>query len=133
MENIIHTLYTSLATTIVWFLAGAVLYMNPVVANVYKRYKDHPSMKKWPTQAKYLAGTFLVAGFIPILLINIMFVYIAPISFFAFGLILFGVRIIPRFCDAWMQTSYPNTILLIELINGFILSFVIAFMLSVFY
>jgi len=131
MENVLYILYASLITTVVWFIAGGILYMNPVIAKIYKKYKSHPSMKVWSSQPKYMAGVFFVAGFVPVLLIAIAYSFISPISVIAFGLIISGVRIIPRFCDAWSQTSYPNTILIIELVNGVILSFVIVYMLSI--
>ncbi len=131
MEHGLYIFYASFITTVVWSVAGGILYMNPVVAKIYKKHKSHPSFKIWSSQTKYLAGAFIVAGFIPILLIAIAYSFISPISIIAFGLILSGVRIIPRFCDAWSQTSYPNPILAIELVNGCILSFVIAYMLSI--
>ncbi|MBU2028536.1 hypothetical protein KJ761_01435 [Patescibacteria group bacterium] len=127
MENILHILYTAVITTIVWFLVGGVLYMNPLVAKIYQQYADHPSMKKWPTHGQYFTGVFFVSGFIPILLITMAYAYIGPLNFIILGLILSGVRIIPRLCDMWMQTSYPNRLLQIELVNGVILSFVIAY------
>lgn len=43
-----------------------------------------------------------------------------------FGLLLAGLRMLPRFFDMYMQTSYPNVLLVIELVNGTILSFVAA-------
>ncbi len=124
-------LTTSLIISVAWFVAGGVLYMNPFVAKIYDKNKSHPSMKNWSTQGKFLIGTFFVAGFIPILLTTIAYQYIKPLDFVILALILIGVRIIPRACDAWMQTSYPNVILLIELINGAILSVLIAYFLTV--
>ena len=131
IENILHIIYITIITTIVWFIVGGAVYMNPLTAKIYKKYEKHPSMKKWKTKTKYLTGVFFVAGLIPILLIAIAYQYLTPINWLLFGLILFGIRIIPRFCDMWMQTAYPNKILLIEIVNGLILSFVIAFMFSI--
>jgi hypothetical protein len=111
-------------------MVGGALYMNPFTAKIYKKYQSHPSMKIWTNQKKYLTGVFLVAGFIPNLFIITTYQFLAPISVMNLSLILFGVRIIPRMCDMWMQTSYPNKILLVELINGAILSFVISFMIT---
>ena len=105
--------------------------MNPFIAKIYKKYDKHPSMKRWNSQQQYLIGMFFIAGFIPILLTAIVYEYIAPISIISFWLLLSGVRIIPRLCDMWIQTSYPNRILFIELTNGVILSFVISYMLSI--
>ena len=41
-----------------------------------------------------------------------------------FGLVLIAIKIWPRFFDMWIQTTYPNRKLVIELINGSIGSFV---------
>jgi hypothetical protein len=131
MEGTFQIIYVSVITTIVWFIIGGILYMNPIISKIYKKYNKHPSMKHFSSQRKYLIGVFLIAGFIPIFLSYIAYSFISPINVFAFGMILSGVRIIPRLCDMWMQTSYPNKILTIELINGIILSFVIAFMFSI--
>jgi len=126
--NIFQLIYTSIITTAVWFILGGILYMNPFIAKIYKKYHKHPSMKHFSNQKNYLTGVFFVAGFIPIILILFAYQFIVPINWIIFGFILFMFRIIPRFCDMWMQTSYPNTLLIIELINGLILSFIIAFM-----
>jgi len=130
--SILTIIIAALITTIVWFVAGAVVYMNPPVAKVFKKYQKHPSMKSWGTQGKYLWNTFLIAGLIPNILIAIVFIILAPISWVTFALILFAVRIVPRGCDMYMQTSYPNKLLVIEMVNGLILSFVTAYMLSLF-
>lgn len=126
-----HIIYISIVTTIVWFIAGGIVYMNPFVAKIYKELHNHPSMKHFSSQGKYLANVFLVAGLIPIIFCAIIYINIGPISFLKFGVLLSFVRIIPRLCDMWIQTSYPNKLLVIELTNGCILSFVIAYMFSV--
>lgn len=131
IDQIFYIFYTATLTTIVWFVAGGILYMNPHVAKIYKKYQKHPSMKKWSSRKQYFTGIFFVAGFIPILLIAFVYDYIPYISAVEFGFLLVGVRVIPRLCDMWMQTSYPNKILGVEFVNGTILSFIIAFMLSI--
>jgi len=52
------------------------------------------------------------------------------LHWFFFSLILIGVRIIPRFLDMWIQTNYPEKLLLVELINGTIGSLITAFVLT---
>jgi hypothetical protein len=124
--EVLQILWVVLITSIVWFIVGGIVYMNPWVAKIYAKYRKHPSMKHFKTQGRYLVGVFLVAGLLPIFLIAVAYYYIAPINWILLGFILVAVRIIPRLCDMWMQTSYPNKLLQIELINGIILSFVIA-------
>ena len=131
METFLHLVFAALVTTVAWFIAGAALYMNPFTARIYKKHSKHASMRHFPTQGKYLAGVFLIAGLVPIILSRIAYDLITPIGVIGFWLLLAGVRIIPRLCDMWMQTSYPEELLLVELANGIILSFVTAFMFSV--
>lgn len=54
------------------------------------------------------------------LILNILF----------FGLVLVAVKIFPRLFDMWMQSTYPNKLLMTEFVNGIIGSFVIAFILT---
>jgi hypothetical protein len=129
--EMLQILWVTLITSIVWFIVGGIVYMNPWVAKIYAKYRKHPSMKHFKTQGQYLVGVFLVAGFLPIFLIAIAYQFIRPIDWILLGFILVAVRIFPRLCDMWMQTSYPNKLLQIELINGVILSFVIAYMFSI--
>lgn len=129
--NVLHFSYTTILTSIVWFIIGSALYMNPFIAKIYKKFHIHPSMKHFSSQKNYFLGIFFIAGLIFILLTNIAYVFLVPISRGLFGCILFIVRIIPILCYMWIQTSYPNVILFIELINGLLLSFVITFMFSI--
>ena len=104
--------------------------MNPLVAKVYRGFQNHPSVKTWKIQWEYLLGVFFIAGFIPIFFIDVIYEYLSPVNGVLFGFLLCGVRMIPRCCDMWMQTSYPDTLLFIELVNGVMLSVVIALMIS---
>ena len=131
MENVLHALLAGCIVSIAWFIAGGILYMNPFVAKVYKKIEDHPGMKKWDNQKKYLTYMYLIGALIPCLIFSFVYESISPVSVLHFALILVGVRIIPRFVDMWMQSSYPNTLLFIEIINGTILSFMAAFLLQV--
>jgi hypothetical protein len=129
MDNIIHTLLAGFILSIAWFIAGGILYMNPPVANIYRKFEDHPGMKKWESQKKYLVTMYLLGALIPCLIFAFVYEFLSPIGMLPFALILVGVRIIPRLIDMWIQTSYPNKILAIELVNGILLSFLAAFVL----
>jgi hypothetical protein len=74
---------------------------------------------------------------IPSILFAFVYTYIKPVlpgdvlmNTVVFGLILVVIRIIPRWADMFMQTTYPNKLLKIELLNGTIISFVMAFVLA---
>ena len=131
MGNVLHTLLAGFIISIAWFIVGGILYMNPLVAKIYRGFEDHPSMKKWESQKKYLLSMYLIGVLIPCLIFSFVYEFITPIGIVPFGLILVGIRIIPRFFDMWMQSSYPNKILCIEFINGTILSFMSAFLFHV--
>jgi len=126
MENILSTLLAGFIVSIAWFIAGGMLYMNPLVANIYKKFEDHPGMKKWDSQKKYLACMYLLGALIPCLIFSFIYESLGPIGIVHFGLIFLGIGIIPRFVDMWMQSSYPTKILGIEIVNGTILSFMAA-------
>ena len=134
-ETIYQTLITGTAASIAWFIIGGVCYMNPFIDKIYKKHKDHPSMKKWKSQSKYMINMFIVGGLIPALFLA--FIYAQYFSTFltnetvlknivTFTIIVSLIRIVPRFFDMWIQTSYPNKLLKIELVNGIIGTFVIA-------
>jgi len=127
----VYTFLIGFLLSIAWFIAGGILYMNPPVANIYRKYEDHPGMKKWDNPIKYLVTMYLLGVLIPCMIFSFVFYFLSPIGILPFGLILVGVRIIPRLIDMWIQTSYPNKILAIELINGTILSFLASFLLFV--
>jgi len=126
MENILHTLLAGVIVSIAWFIAGGILYMNPLVAGIYKKFEDHPAMKKWDNQKKYLLYMYLIGALIPSILFSFVYEFISPIGIIPFGLILVGVKIIPRFFDMWIQSSYPNKLLAVEIVNGTILCFMAA-------
>lgn len=132
--NFIFVLFGTIAASLVSFLVGAILYMNPTVSKIYKKYQKHPSMSKYSSKGKYLFDTFLLDIAIPTFIAATVYSYLKaglyiingnPVSIiFVYGMILAGIRVIPRFFDMSILTSYPRQLLIIELINGIVLSFV---------
>ncbi len=134
--NIPQTILGGFAASMAWFLIGGALYMNPWVAKIYKTAETSPALKKWPSVPKYI-GLQYVGILAQCLLWAFVFVLVKPalpegllIKGFVFGLILIAVKIFPRFFDAWIQSTYPNRLLVIELVNGIIGSFVIGMALA---
>jgi len=132
--DIIHGIIGAGAATIVWFIIGAIVYMNPVVDKIYKKYEDHPSVKNRKDVKTFIINTFVFSILIQCVLFAFVYLYIEPLlpgtlllNTLYFGGILTLVKIIPRFFDMWVQSQYPIPLLGIELINGSIGSFVIAF------
>jgi hypothetical protein len=132
--DLLSGLIAGVAATIVWFVIGAVVYMNPFVAKIYNKYADDPSVKSRKNVKTFIINTFIFSVLIQCFIFAFIYLYLESIlpgvlilNTFYFGLILVAVKIIPRLFDMYVQSKYPNTLLLIELINGIIGSFVIAF------
>ena len=137
MTGVVNIFSGAFVASIAWFILGGILYMNPIVAKIYKGCSADPGMKSWPDQKKYMFSMYLLGGFVPILLIALLYVYIKPIlpctlsgQAAGLGTIIIGVRIVPRLFDMWLQSSYPERLLFIEFVNGSLLSFAIAFVLA---
>lgn len=126
-------LLAGFVTSIIWFIAGALLYMNPVAKNIQDSVKNSPALKKWASPTQMMAYVYLLGCLIPSVLIA--FVYnaintVLPSSYWMnvlmFGLILICIKIIPRFSDMATMTSYPKKMLILDIINGSLNSFVMA-------
>ncbi|KYK33515.1 MAG: hypothetical protein AYK22_09030 [Thermoplasmatales archaeon SG8-52-3] len=132
--DIIQGLIGGVAATIVWFIVGAVVYMNPFVAKIYKKYENDPSVKNRKDVKAFIINTFVFNILIQCFIFAFVYLYIQAIlpgtlilNTLYFGMILVLVKIIPRLFDMYVQSKYPTTLLIIEVINGAIGSFVIAF------
>ena len=132
--DLLSGIIAGLTATIVWFVIGAVVYMNPFIAKIYKKYEDDPSVKNRKNVKIFIINTLVFSVLIQCFLFAFVYLYIEPIlpgtiilNTIYFGLILIIVKIIPRLFDMYVQSKYPNTLLIIELVNGAIGSFVIAF------
>ena len=132
--DIIQGLIGAVTATIVWFIVGAIVYMNPFIGKIYKKYEDDPSVKNRKDVKTFIINTFIFSVLIQCFIFAFVYLYLQPIlpgtlllNSLYFGTILIVVKIIPRLFDMYVQSRYPTTLLFIELINGAIGSFVIAF------
>ena len=137
--NILQTLTGGLIATVIWFLLGGALYMNPWVAKIYRKAKRRPGLKKWKNNKKYMLNMFIFGILIQSLLFAFVYAFVKPalpgtlvLNTLFFGLILVGVKILPRLFDMWLQSTYPKNLLKIELVNGTIGSFVLALVFTLF-
>lgn len=126
-----QTLLGGVVASIVWFIVGSVLYMNPLVAKLYKNAENSPALKKWSSIPRYIFLQY-IGILVQCLLWAFVFAWVKPVlteealmSGLLFGIILTAVKIFPRFFDMWIQSTYPNRLLAVEFINGTIGSFVI--------
>lgn len=136
--NLLPILLAGFLASLIWFLIGVFLYMNPVIAKIYKKSESSPALKKWKSTPKYV-GLQYVGMLIQCLLWAFVFAFVQPVltgdfwqQGFFFGLILVAVKIIPRLYDMWIQSTYPNKLLAIEFVNGAIGSFVVGISLAYF-
>lgn len=134
--NIVQAFLGGVAASIAWFIVGGALYMNPIVARIYKDAEKSPALKKWQSVPKYI-GLQYVGILAQCLLWALVFALVKPVlpdgvlmKGLVFGLILVAVKIFPRFYDMWIQSTYPNELLAIEFFNGTIGSLVIGTVLA---
>jgi hypothetical protein len=135
--EITSTILIGVLVSIVSFIVAGALYMNPIVAKIYESFRKSGGFKSWTNKKEYMGKMYLFGMLIPSILFAFVYTYIKPVlpgdllmNTLVFGLILVAVRIIPRWADMFMQTTYPNKLLKIELLNGTIISFVMAFVLA---
>jgi predicted membrane-bound spermidine synthase len=129
--NVFQTILGGFTASIAWFIVGGALYMNPLIAKIYKDAEDSPALKKWPSVPRYISLQY-IGILAQCLLWAFVFALVKPVlpggllvKGIVFGLVLTAVKIFPRFFDMWIQSTYPNKLLGVEFINGTIGSFVI--------
>jgi hypothetical protein len=130
--SISHVVLGGVVASIVWFIVGGALYMNPFVAKIFKDAENAPGLKEWPNVPKYLGLQFTGGVLAQCLLWAFVFALVKPalpedtlLRGLVFGLILIAVKIYPRFFDMWIQSTYPSKLLAVEFVNGTIGSFII--------
>ncbi|MBU1177779.1 hypothetical protein KJ903_01020 [Patescibacteria group bacterium] len=137
MAEFLQVLIAGFVASLVWFVLGSVLYVNPLIAKIYKKRESSPGFKVWQSQPKYIITMYFVGALIPCLILAFVYSFLSPaftgsliLKTLCLGLIIASVRMIPRFFDMWIQTTYPDTLLTIEIVNGTILSFAAAAVLA---
>ncbi|MFH1260056.1 MAG: DUF1761 family protein [Elusimicrobiota bacterium] len=131
MMNYFQIFFGGFIASLAWFLAGSALYLNPLVARIYKNAENSPGLKRWSNIPKYIALQYVGIA-VQCLLWAFVFALVKPalpeklmIRGLLFGLILLLLKIVPRFIDMWIQSTYPNKLLFVEFVNGTIGSFII--------
>lgn len=132
MSLLVDTLLWGMVVGVIHFVIVGILYQNPMVSKIYKSFEDHPAVKKWNNQNKYIRSMFLGTQ-IEIFIITLGYrvfsklLGIDVISTLIIASIFAGIRVYPRFWNMWIQSNYPNKLLLIEIVNGTISTFIIVF------
>ncbi len=124
-------LLATLVASVVWFVLGWVLYMNPMVAKIYKSFEDKGKVKKWKSMGAMM-GFLILIIVIQTFFWAVVYAFIKPVlpammvaAGLVFGLILVVTKNIPKFLDMHLGALHPSRLLTIELVNGIISSFAI--------
>lgn len=132
MELFLKTLLWGLVIGVIHFVIMGALYQNPFVAKFYKDNENHPGVKKWNSQPKYILSMFLGTQ-VEIFIMTIGYIVLiatlgeSKTNALILSLIFTGIRVYPRFWNMWIQSTYPNKLLLTELVNGSISTFIVVF------
>jgi hypothetical protein len=101
--DVMSVLIAGVVSSIVWFFVGALVYMNPVVAKIYKKFEDSPTVKDRKDVKSFLLNTFFLSILFQCFIFAFFYAFIMPVlpgtlllNSLYFGIILIAVKIIPR-------------------------------------
>lgn len=133
----INVIIAGFVVSIVWFVLGALLYMNPMASSLARKYGKKPGVRQWKNSKDMLSQWYFVGVLIPSMIFAFVFYFIRPAltqnlwySTLYFGLILVGIKVVPEFVDKKIMTTYPQTLGMFDVLNGTITCFVISLVLS---
>jgi hypothetical protein len=129
MDKVVRILITWVAGFIVWAVLGGLLYMNPLIADYFARFVGSPGLQLWRDDTvKYLIYIH-IGGLVQVLMYAVVFAVVKDalpmkklLRGLTFAIIMIVMMVLPRFFIMWIQTTYPEPLLVIDLINGIIMS-----------
>jgi hypothetical protein len=131
MLTIIHILALGSIVGIAHFGVVAALYRNPVVARLYTALANEPGVRRWPSRRRYVITQFLGTQ-VEVFILATAYFWLRPLlgvtgltGTLLLGLLLATIRVYPRFWNMWIQSTYPATLLKVELVNGILSTLVI--------
>jgi len=133
-----EVLKTALIVSVPVFLLTVILYGNPCVNQLYQKSMKIGTIKTWKSQGKFLSLNYLfilIETFLFTWIFSIITIHPATdwlMGGMYFGLFLCLIRAIPRSFDTFAMIHYPNRLLIAELINGCIISFLMGIGISYF-
>ena len=114
---------------IIDMLVGNLLYMNPLVMNLFEKFAGHPTMRSM----EYFGG---ISNWIMInTIFSILFIIFLIVIFLklyasipgtgwkkglVFGIIVGSIKAIPEAFNQYMLFNYPTSLILVQLINTLI-------------
>ncbi len=128
---IVNVLLGIAAATVVWFIAAAVLFFNPIVDKIYRSEESHPSVRVLP-QSPVTIAKILGAVVVQCVAWAGVYVVVEPAlgeSFVSqaglFGTLIVLVKIMPRDLDRLLLTTYPPKRLTIEIVVGIVCAYLV--------
>jgi hypothetical protein len=117
------------------FIAAA--YGNPIVDRISAQAEaTSPAVKQWASKPRYFVTQFFGTQ-VEVYILTLGFVWLRPLvgppGYFGallLGSLLAAIRVYPRFWNMWVQTTYPNRLLAVEVVNGTLGTLVIALFLQ---
>ncbi len=133
MNTLSTTLILGLLIGAIHFIIVGILYQNPFVASMYKEAEDKklPGYRIWENKKRYLLSMFLGTQ-VEVFILTFGYLFFKDyLPFLPFktaiiiSVLFTTVRVYPRFWNMWIQSTYPNKLLVVEIINGTISTFTI--------
>lgn len=129
---LINTLTLGLLIGLIHFMVVGILYGNPFIDRIYQSAQStDPGVRKWTSKGKYLLFQFLGTQ-IEVFILALGFFWLRPVipgsgvsGALPLAFLFAAIRVYPRFWNMWIQSTYPNRLLMIEFINGTISTFTI--------
>lgn len=141
--NLKRVLVSGLVAGFAAFIAGSILYMNPAVSNIYLQNSNYACSK--PMDLFGGLGNWLLlmllGGLVSTIFLAVLYSHtekgIAIKSVWKkglfFGILLWLVSEVPSSYYFWLMYTYPNTLIIIETINGLIGRIVAGIVMAVVY
>lgn len=131
---LLDVLLWGLVVGVIHFVVLGGLYGNPFIDRFYRNaQQNEPGVRRWPNKAGYMLRMFLGTQ-VEIYILVAAYLWLRPhvpgegyMEALVFAVVFAGIRVYPRFWNMWIQSTYPNPLLLIEAINGTISTFVVVF------
>jgi hypothetical protein len=110
---------------VVHFFFIALAYGNPIVDRISaKAEAGSPAVKQWRSKPGYFVTQFFGTQ-VEVTILAVGFVWLRPLvqlpgygGGLLLGFLFAALRVYPRFWNMWIQTTYPNRLLAVEVVNG---------------
>lgn len=141
--NFKRVLISGLVAGLAAFIVGNILYMNPLVSDIYSQYSSPPCSKPMDSFGGLgiWLSLMLLGGLASTVFLAVLYSYtekgiaIKPIwkKGLFFGFLLWFITKVPASYYGWLMYTYPDILNLIETINGLVGGLVAGVVLAIVY